>query len=207
MLSTSYFGPEEEAAAINQRFLDIGPIVSEVQTVPWNALIRTNRFGSDAQACVKGRKQSVYGTNLYSFDAANFERTFESMNEFYLANPDLRDAMFVAELFPPAKTVEVPDEETAYPYRNTTVYSIFHFIVPDPSYKATIDAFAEPVRQAYAEGGGNPNLEVYVNYAHGNEGVNSWYTPRKLGRLRRLKNRWDPQNLFAFTNGIYPRRR
>lgn len=85
--------------------------------------------------------------------------------------------------------------------------SLFQFALPDPSYQPTVDAFAVPARRAYAAGGGNPNLEVYVNYAHGDEGVNAWYSPRKLGRLRGLKNRWDPHNLFSFTNGINPPRR
>nr|QPI71215.1 FAD-linked oxidoreductase [Ovatospora brasiliensis] len=206
-LSSFYFGPESAAAAYNQPFLDLGPTVQRVQTVPWNKLISTMRFGGDTQACIKGRLQSVYGSNLYSFDPANFQRTFADMSDFFAANPNLRNSMFVAELFPPANTVTVPDGETAYPFRNTTAYSLFQFALPDPSYQPTVDAFAVPARRAYAAGGGNPNVEVYVNYAHGDEGVNAWYSPRKLGRLRGLKNRWDPHNLFSFTNGINPPRR
>lgn len=46
------------------------------------------------------------------------------------------------------------------------------------------------------------NIEVYVNYGHGNEGELGWYTERKLPRLRDLKKRYDPYGLFTYYNAI-----
>lgn len=47
-------------------------------------------------------------------------------------------------------------------------------------------------------GSGFHDFQVYVNYAHGDEGPVPPYTKRNLPRLRRLKDQWDPQDLFAF---------
>ncbi|KFA74441.1 hypothetical protein S40288_08910 [Stachybotrys chartarum IBT 40288] len=204
LVSTAYFGPERDGMELNQAFLDIGPLVQNIAVVPWNTFIMTNRFGGDAPSCVKGRQHSVYGTNLYSLDSPNLEQLYESISDFYFENPELRATIFVADLFPPAVAMEIADEETAFPFRNTTAYTFLNFQLPDPSFEPTVDDFARPVRQALAEGGGNPGLEVYVNYAHGDEGPAAWYTRRKLPRLRELKRRWDPKALFNFSNGIVP---
>ncbi|KAF1946695.1 hypothetical protein EJ02DRAFT_462368 [Clathrospora elynae] len=66
-----------------------------------------------------------------------------------------------------------------------------------------IDAFAERRRAAFAKANGaDKGLEVYVNYAHGNEGRDAWYGADKLPRLSTIKSTWDPSNLFNFTNGF-----
>ena len=46
------------------------------------------------------------------------------------------------------------------------------------------------------------NVEVYVNYAHGDEGPLGWYTARKIPRLNVLKNRYDPRKLFSHYNAL-----
>lgn len=60
----------------------------------------------------------------------------------------------------------------------------------------------ETRKKLVATGSRNGALEVYVNYAHGDEGQVAWYSERKLPKLRALKSRWDPQQLFHWTNGI-----
>lgn len=46
------------------------------------------------------------------------------------------------------------------------------------------------------------NIEVYVNYGHGDEGQLGWYTERKLPRLNALKNKYDPNKLFSHYNAL-----
>lgn len=65
------------------------------------------------------------------------------------------------------------------------------------------ERFGQAMRnELVATGGKNGSLEVYVNYAHGDEGQVAWYSDRKLPRLRALKSRWDPKELFSWNNGI-----
>lgn len=51
---------------------------------------------------------------------------------------------------------------------------------------------------------GSTTKDVFVNFAHGDEGPESWYTERKLGRLRALKKVYDPHGVFTHYNGLNP---
>jgi len=50
------------------------------------------------------------------------------------------------------------------------------------------------------EGSGSSKLQAYVNYAYGDESIESWYgyEPWRLERLRRLKKEFDPIGKFSF---------
>ncbi|KAL0255201.1 hypothetical protein SLS55_009731 [Diplodia seriata] len=67
---------------------------------------------------------------------------------------------------------------------------------------SAISDFALERRAAFVELNGAKGLEVYVNYAHGDEGREAWYTAEKLSKLESIKSTWDPSNLFNFTNGF-----
>lgn len=77
------------------------------------------------------------------------------------------------------------------------------FVFPDAASAAVAEKFGlETRKELVATGSRNGTLDVYVNYAHGDEGQVAWYSDRKLPRLRALKSRWDPKQLFHWTNGI-----
>lgn len=52
------------------------------------------------------------------------------------------------------------------------------------------------------EKSGSDSLEVYLNFAHGNEGPEAWWTEDKLPVLKGLKAKYDPTNLFHFYNPL-----
>lgn len=49
---------------------------------------------------------------------------------------------------------------------------------------------------------GASSIEVYVNYAHGDEGETAWYGRANLERLHALKQQYDPHHLFIHYNGL-----
>lgn len=53
-----------------------------------------------------------------------------------------------------------------------------------------------------ATAGYGGDLAVYVNYAHGDETLEEVYSAEKLPRLARLKKKYDPSNVFAFSNPL-----
>lgn len=55
----------------------------------------------------------------------------------------------------------------------------------------------QSTRSRYQATSGFEDLEVYINYAHGDEGPAVWYGESNLPRLEALKKRWDPQNVFT----------
>lgn len=52
------------------------------------------------------------------------------------------------------------------------------------------------------QGSGKDDLEVYLHFAHGDEGPESWYTSEKLPKLRSLKTKYDPHGLFSYYNPV-----
>jgi hypothetical protein len=43
---------------------------------------------------------------------------------------------------------------------------------------------------------------IFVNYAHGDEGLENIYGSDKLFKLASLKKTWDPSHMFSFNNGL-----
>lgn len=62
-----------------------------------------------------------------------------------------------------------------------------------PAHDADVAAFSETLRGNIYRRSGFDSPRVYINYANGDEGPEAWYGP-SLGRLRALKEKWDPQN-------------
>lgn len=122
MMSAIYVGPEEKGMEYIRRFTAHNPLRQSVGMLPWNRLIKENRFGVDAMACMKGGNHSILGLNLYKFDAATFISLVDKFDRFYAENPTLAASILVLELFPNTVTMRVPDEATAYPYRDALGY-------------------------------------------------------------------------------------
>lgn len=122
MMSAIYVGPEEEGLKYIRRFTAHNPLRQSVGMLPWNRLIKENRFGVDAMACMKGGNHSILGLNLHKFDAATFVGLVDKFDNFYAQNPTLAISILVLELFPNRVTAKVPDEATAYPYRDALGY-------------------------------------------------------------------------------------
>lgn len=122
MMSVIFVGPEDKGMPFLQPFIDRGPLRQNVGMLPWNKLIKENRFGADAFACMKGGKHAVFGLNIDNFDVATYVDLVDQFDAFYAKNPSLVASILVLELFPNAVTKSVVDEATAYPYRDTLGY-------------------------------------------------------------------------------------
>jgi fumiquinazoline A oxidase len=72
----------------------------------------------------------------------------------------------------------------------------------DPNLDEPVNAFMRTSRQHFQQLSGFERPAVYVNYAHGDEGPEVWYSPEKLDNLTRLKRMWDPKELFSWSNPV-----
>ncbi|KAK0647384.1 FAD-linked oxidoreductase azaL [Lasiodiplodia hormozganensis] len=202
LVNAIYGGPEEEGRKIIEPLINANALQSNVSMIPWNRLIHESRFGADALGCIAGQNQAVYGMNLYNYDIATYQATLDAYIDFY-ATTGIINAFMATEMFPTAATLETPDDATAYPYRDTMAYLLLSFGgFSTESQAAAITEFANQRRAELSKLNGDKGLEVYVNYARGDEGRNAWYTAEKLPKLESIKDAWDPNNLFNFTNGF-----
>jgi hypothetical protein len=100
------------------------------------------------------------------------------------------------------KTEEIPDDETAYPHRDVRCQMIIMCGTEDPSLWPMLDKWGKEARDRFQETNGFGDRRMYVNYAQGDEGLEVIYGARKLDRLKALKKKWDPEQIFGWHNPI-----
>ncbi|KAL2788811.1 hypothetical protein BJX66DRAFT_326833 [Aspergillus keveii] len=205
-VSAVYYGPREEALAVLDPILhsDPGPIFFTAEDVPWNRLTTSAGFGTDAQTCAKGSIHDIHGVNIRDRDAETLREVFELLNTFYAEYPAGRGVGVGLEGWSNEAVVAVPDEETAFPWRDTQIYTLIQAIWT-PGNTATqnaVTSVALDIRSRLAATSGYGDLSVYVNYAIGDETLEQRYGKRKLPRLSELKRRYDPGNVFRFHHAL-----
>ncbi|OTA57984.1 Glucooligosaccharide oxidase [Hypoxylon sp. EC38] len=199
-----YAGTQDEAESVISPVLNLDPSYLKASMIPWNRLSADAAFGLDAPLCVKNKIYDLYGINLRKLDKTIFTSVFERFGDFYATFPDGRSTTVTIEAFPNQGTLAIPNDATAYPWRDTKYNILLQFTwegsnntVQEASTQLAVD-----VRGDLAINSGYSNLTVYVNYAHGDETIEQIYGADKLPRLAKLKKAWDPDNVFAFNNPL-----
>lgn len=77
-----------------------------------------SKFGIDRLACIKGNQHSVWGLNLYQIDVPTLVRAVNYMDTVYTTYPGFRQGFLAIDMYATRVTESVPDDATAYPYRN-----------------------------------------------------------------------------------------
>ncbi|PVH86085.1 hypothetical protein DL98DRAFT_650571 [Cadophora sp. DSE1049] len=73
----------------------------------------------------------------------------------------------------------------------------------DPSLDSEAKAFGDQFRTVLRSGCVDKPKRVYANFAHGDEDPEDLYGGKEnVERLRRLKERWDPEGMFGWYNGF-----
>ena len=126
ILNAVYAGPEETGKALFQPFFDLGPIVQNVTVVPWNLLGSSSIFGLDAEFCIDGGNHNLYAVGIKSFDVPTFVEYTNNLTELWAQYPASNESTFEIELFLTQAVLAVPNNATAYPWRdiNAQVYVI-----------------------------------------------------------------------------------
>ena len=104
--------------ALIQPILDIGPFEKNITMIPWKDIETQSKFGINDLACIKGGYHSVWGLNLYQIDVPTLIEAVEYMDDVYTHYPGFRQAFLAVDMYASRVTQSVPDEATAYPYRN-----------------------------------------------------------------------------------------
>ncbi|OJJ67836.1 hypothetical protein ASPBRDRAFT_68573 [Aspergillus brasiliensis CBS 101740] len=200
-----YAGPKDELDQLLSPLLrDATPIRENITVIPWKDLTYTAFFAAEPSmaACTKGLYRNVYGGSVKAYDISSFNTFFTEMQDFYLEYPDAQSSVFFIEHFPKAKALSVPDNATAYPYRDITAHLLWNFGYPAGDLEKPVNAFGVKARADLQASSGFLPQQIYVNYAHGDEAPEILYSARNLPRLRNLKEVWDPENVFRFNEPV-----
>ncbi|KAK8216671.1 FAD-dependent oxidase [Phyllosticta capitalensis] len=193
-----YVGPEDAGREAIKPFLDLKPTVHEISMLPWNQLNSKAAFGATALECEKGGQHSMFGVNVRNVSASTYVDVFEKLDDFWNSNPAAQGSSFSLEFFSNSAMEAVPDDATAYPWRDTKAYLMLQMTWSNASAAESANAVAEELRSELVKSSGYPYHSVYVSYAHGDEPLESKFGASKLPRLAAMKKEWDPDNVFAY---------
>ncbi|EUC35506.1 hypothetical protein COCCADRAFT_35010 [Bipolaris zeicola 26-R-13] len=204
-ISVIYFGTKEQGDAAIKAFLDQQPTFSNISVVPYNKLVYVANFGGDVFARIKGVRADLWGYQLNDVTVSTLSSTYTKFINFVLDNPALENPLWLVEKFGLGVTATIPDESTAYAWRKAVAYGFFSFNLPanvSEQMTNTVDQFSEKIRSGLTSGCGNPQGNVFPNYARGIETPEQVYGKSKLPKLRSLKKKYDPKGLFNKYNSF-----
>ncbi|KAL2275178.1 hypothetical protein FJTKL_02407 [Diaporthe vaccinii] len=196
----AYMGPEDDARRVIGPLLALEPPVIAIQNIPTNKLLHTAGFGFVPLVQRDSAIRSAYSANMRAISGPALLDAFEKMCALYEAHPDARASSIEMEHFPNQAMAAVPDEETAYPWRDARNNIICFFSWQDaesPAARAVAD-LGRQLRTSLSKAGGYDDDVVYVSYSQGDETLEQIYGRRKLPRLAALKKDWDPNNVFDY---------
>ncbi|KAH6603848.1 hypothetical protein Trco_007294 [Trichoderma cornu-damae] len=194
-----YYGPEKEARQ------ELAPVfnlnaTSTTSVVQWNQIISHSGGGFDRFVCQPNQPRSLFSLNQKIYSADGYQAGFEKIVEYFHKNPGGRDTTLVFEIFPNQAVAAVPDDSTAFPWRDFKgfIQTNFAWAAGDDATEKASNKLGAELRNLFAATSGYPEQAVFVNYARGDEPIEDIYGKRKLPRLAKLKKKYDPSNLFAY---------
>lgn len=117
-----YIGPRAEGLRVFAPALALKPVSTDIKVVPWSDLIATAGGDFGIGLCQKNLSRNYYSVNLRNLSASTYQATFEKMVRFFEKYPDARDTSIDLETFSNQAMAAVPDEATAYPWRDAVGY-------------------------------------------------------------------------------------
>ncbi|KAL8786720.1 MAG: hypothetical protein Q9195_008095 [Heterodermia aff. obscurata] len=195
-----YFGSEDKGRELIAPILDLNPIISNVSMLAYNTIIPNALFKLGITACepvhVKG-----YGVNYRNLSSSTYKTVFQRLSDFYATYPDGRGSSIELEIFARQAVKAVPAHATAYPWRDTRGYVGISFGWNTTETEQAGDALGNLIRSDFVATSGYDDLAVYVSYAHGDESREQMYGSN-VPRLVKLKQKWDPDNVFRFYHDL-----
>ncbi|KAI5868214.1 hypothetical protein GGS23DRAFT_544560 [Durotheca rogersii] len=200
-----YTGPETPARELLKPFFDLNPPVARAQQIPFHEIPLNIMNGLIEAACdTKAGIHSIHTLNVRKFSAPTYIKAFDKIDAFYKKYPDARASGLILETFHNGAVSTVPDGATAYPWRDAKGNFMLQMRWPglDNPLSEIANNFGLELRDDFQATSGYPELSAYVNYAWGDETAEQIYGRNKLPRLIALKKKWDPNNVFGYSNPI-----
>lgn len=113
-----YMGPEDEARAVIAPLLELKPPVLDIQNIPTNKLLDAAGFGFTPILQGISAIRSAYSANMKNISGSALLSAFEKICSLYENHPDARGSAINMEHFPNQAMAAVPDENTAYAWRD-----------------------------------------------------------------------------------------
>ncbi|RYC63464.1 hypothetical protein CHU98_g2746 [Xylaria longipes] len=180
-------------------------ILTEDGNVPYPKIPDVSGMGEDSWLCERGLVHMHYSAGLQVWNVTSQRRIYELFNKNILEQPVFNRAAVIMEDYSHDGVIAIDPATSSYPWRDRSLLS---FITVTYSPNSTLDEFAKgwarQTRDIWNEGQPSLQPSTYVNYAHGDESIESMYgyEPWRLDKLSSLKATYDPAGHFSHYNPI-----
>ncbi|ORY71425.1 uncharacterized protein BCR38DRAFT_479917 [Pseudomassariella vexata] len=205
--SFGYAGPAEDAEKLLEPFNQLGPVHEDTGDVPFPDIPAAMGTGQDEPICSGNQThiQSSAGLQVYNITAER--QIYTHFNQMIADHPEFAVSVAFHEGYATEAVTKVDPALSAVPYRDYYLLTYFEVKVPTDTsteLKDLAHKYSQEIRDLWNAGAPDLKPLTYVNYAFGDESLESiyGYEPWRLERLRGLKQQYDPNNAFAYYNPI-----
>ncbi|KAL8790938.1 MAG: hypothetical protein Q9213_000363 [Squamulea squamosa] len=201
-----YFGTAAEALPYVQPFLDLKPIIVTNATTAYKDLARETGTGLGGPICAPGRAQASFPVGLKEYNIEANRQVYRLYSNMVTQTPALNNSFVQFEGYALQGMKAVDPASSAYAHRDDNILvSFLTSYAPFPANHIAAAEYGRQARQIWVDGEKPRQLNVYTNYAYGDETLQQvyGYEPWRLERLRALKKKWDPKGKFNFYNPIF----
>ncbi|EHK47045.1 hypothetical protein TRIATDRAFT_217465 [Trichoderma atroviride IMI 206040] len=200
--SFAYDGPAAAAEELLAPFNAIPNISSTMGDVDYADLLVAQGTDSNSASCQPG---PFVGSSawLQTYNVTSQRQIYNSSNEKIAQNPGLAaGARVFLEGYSTEATQAIDPGTSAYPHRDEYLL-VFILVATPPSLVSFSQAWADETLALWRESEPGRRPTTYINYAVGNEPLESIYGyAGQLPKLRALKAKYDPQNKFRWYNPV-----
>ncbi|KAL2835449.1 hypothetical protein BJY01DRAFT_76758 [Aspergillus pseudoustus] len=194
-----YNGTEAEGNVRFAELLALEPVVNMVSMIPYS---QVNALQNPM--ATYGDRKSFKGIFFNPPLSPSFaKQVLADFTEKVQSDADLGASAILFEFYDMTKTVEVPRSATAFASRGTTQNGIITLRWSDKGKDGEHRAWARGMQQKYKErldeeeqAAGAGGVPQYINYAEPGDSVVGNIYGENFDRLRELKRKYDPTNVF-----------
>jgi|SRR3569833_921167 len=122
-LGVEYAGPKDEAVKAMAPILNLGPSYSLIKEMPRREISTQSAFLLDSPVCVHQQIYDVFAVNVRNFSASAYLTSFNKLAGFWAEHPAAQKSVILLETWPIQGVIATSDDDTAYPWRDTTTYA------------------------------------------------------------------------------------
>ncbi|KAI1087103.1 hypothetical protein F5B19DRAFT_90909 [Rostrohypoxylon terebratum] len=196
-LAVWYIGTLEEAQPYIDQFAALNPFSTDINNLTQKEVYYQSITRG---VCNRGNTLTAYTMGLNRTDPATVEAHFADFVAFSKANPTYAGQSYIQYY---SNKVASSKKDTVFPWRDVQAWWLMENVYLDDSIGPVATNWSEAQRDKFYAASGFEEEHVYVNYALGDEGPEAWWSKENLPKLRELKAKWDPNNLFGTGYSLY----
>ncbi|KAK6535883.1 hypothetical protein TWF281_000133 [Arthrobotrys megalospora] len=190
-----YAGKEKDARKAFKPILDLKFLADTTGPIAWNELNASGDF-----FCDKGGRKPAYSAGLKKMDPKAFKNIWDAYVKFLNKNgvDKVGRSAVLVECYSYVTARAIDRSSTAYPHRDVNFQAVILAWYDDKAFDKEAEKLGTYVRDQWLSTSGLHRDHVYVNFARGDETLNTIYGESwRTRKLTTVKSKWDPKGRFS----------